>query len=422
MHDVKKITLRNGLRALFIPNPRSMTTTVGILVGVGSDYEMKRENGISHFLEHMCFKGTKNRPTPLSISSELDAMGASYNAFTSNEYTSYYAKVEPTMTTKAFDVVSDIYLNSIFPKAELDRERGVIVEEMNMYEDQPQRKVYDLLAKSLYGNQPAGRTILGTKENIRRFTPADFQDYRKRYYTAPKTVLFFSGNFRPAEAERLARARFGEVSRARVLGRGKTKERQARPSSLVHFKKSDQTHFLLGFRAFSYFDERRYALYLLSNILGGGMSSRLWNRIREQMGAAYYVYGGEDLYADRGYLVIGAGVNHGKVREAISGALSECKKICETPVGKEELTKAKNHMIGHLSLGLETSNQIGYFYAEDEILRGKMASPEAFVKRIKAVTPREIQAVARTVVRGKGLNLALIGPFKKEALGGIVRL
>ena len=422
MHDVKKITLKNGLRALFIPNAKSRTTTVAVLVGVGSDYETRRENGISHFLEHMCFKGTKNRPSPLAISTELDSMGASYNAFTGNEYTSYYAKVEPTKTLQAFDIVSDIYLNSIFKKEELDRERGVIVEEMNMYEDSPQRKIYDLLSEALYKNQPAGRSTLGLKENIRRFTPGDFNDYRKRYYTAPKTVLFFSGNFNVKNAERIVRERFGEVPRALALGRIKTKERQARPSSLVHFKKSDQTHFLIGFRAFSFFDERRYPLYLLSNILGGGMSSRLWTRIREQMGAAYYVYGGEDLYADRGYLVIGAGVNHWKVKQAVKGALEECVKMCEEPVSKEELLKAKNHMIGHISLGLETSNQIGYFYADDEVLNRKITTPEAMMKRIRAVTPREIQRVARAVVKNKGLNLALIGPFKKGSFDGIVRL
>lgn len=422
MHNVKKITLKNGLRALFIPNPKSLTTTVAVLVGVGSDYETKRENGISHFLEHMSFKGTKNRPTPLSISTELDAMGASYNAFTGNESTSYYTKVEPSKVFQAFDVVSDIYLNPLFMKDELDRERGVIIEEMNMYEDLPQRKVVDILYEVLYGNQPAGRAIIGTKENIMRFTQADFNNYRKRNYIPSKTVVFFSGNFNVARAEKAVRERFGNLESSRGLARIKTKEKQSKPASLVHFKKSDQTHFLLGFRAFSYFDERRYSLSVLSAILGGGMSSRLWNKVRGQMGAAYYIYSDEDFYADRGSLVIAAGANNEKAKDVLKATLNECAKMCDEKILNDELEKAKNKIIGKISLGLDTSNQIGYFYAEEELFKNKMVSPESIIRKIKSVKSEDVRRVARTVIKNKGLNLALIGPFKKGSFDGIVRL
>lgn len=413
MQHFKKTILPNGLRVIMVQKPDSLASTVLVLVEAGSEYETKETSGLSHFLEHMCFKGTKKRPKSIDISGTLDGIGAEYNAFTSQEWTGYYAKAETKHLDLILDVVSDIYLNPTFDLKEIDKERGVIIEEINMYEDNPPRRVQELFSQLLYGDQPAGWDVGGRKEVIHKLTREDFIKYRSKNYLAQATTVVVVGSFKEAELLKKIEDHFAGMGRTLKAVKPKTKEKQAKPEILVKHKKSDQTHLVLGVRAFDTFDERRYALQVLANILGGGMSSRLFQKVREELGAAYYVRASVDLALDHGFLETSAGVHHEKAKEVIAAILGELKRLAKEPISKEELTRAKDHLVGGLVLGLETSDAVAMYYGEQEVMKKALLTPEEIMSKIQAVTAKQIQEVAKGIVKNKNLNLAMIGPFEK---------
>src|SRR3989344_4760893 len=289
MANFKKTILKNGLRIVLAPQADSLTVTVLVLVATGSKYETKEINGISHFLEHLCFKGTKKRPTALAITSELDGIGSEYNAFTGEEYTGYHAKVEARHTDKILDIISDLYVNPIFDPAEIEKEKGVIIEELNMYEDLPMRKVQEVFTELLYGDQPAGWPIAGKKEIIRRLTREEIVKYRGAHYVANATAIIVSGGFNEKKILEKIGSSFKNILTAKKDGKVKTEDRQSAPALKIQPKESDQTHLVLGVRAYNVSDERRFALGVLADILGGGMSSRLFQKVRDELGAAYYI-------------------------------------------------------------------------------------------------------------------------------------
>ncbi|MEK7549090.1 MAG: pitrilysin family protein [Patescibacteria group bacterium] len=413
MEKFNKITLDNGLRIITVPKPDSLTATILILVEAGSKYETKEINGISHFLEHMCFKGTTKRPKTIDITSELDAIGANYNAFTGQEYTGYYAKAQPKHFDKILDLVSDIYLNSIFNAKEIDKERGVIIEEINMYEDLPHRRVAELFMNLLYGDQPAGWDIAGEKEVIQKLSREDFLKYRGEHYLPQATLAVVSGNFNEKVIQSVKEI-FVSLPSGKKIQKIKTNEQQNKPEVLLKHKKTDQTHLVLGFRAYDIFDKRKHALQVLSDILGGSMSSRLWQKIREQMGAAYYVRAEADIFTDHGYLAMSAGVDNKRVEEIIKAALEEFQKISEYCVDNTELQRAKDHLTGQLFLSLESSDEWASFYGGQEILTKETLSPQEVAEKIQAVKAEEIMAVAKDIFQNNKLNLALIGPFEDK--------
>src|SRR3989344_2651721 len=285
----KKTVLDNGLRVITAPQPDNPAVTILVLVEAGSEYETKEINGLSHFLEHLCFKGTKKRPKAIDIAGELDGIGAFYNAFTSQEFTGYFAKAQAKHFGKILDVVSDIYLNSVFDPAEIDKERGVIIEEINMYEDLPMARVYYLFLELLYGDQPAGWNIVGEKGIIKTLKRDAFIKYREKHYLAGKTIVIVAGAINEANAiEKIKNAFTGMAAGAKVK-KLKPRESQEKPELLVKYKESDQTHLILGVRGYDVFDKRRFAAEVITDLLGGGMSSRLFQKIREEMGAAYYI-------------------------------------------------------------------------------------------------------------------------------------
>lgn len=414
MKNMKKLTLDNGLRLILVPQETSLATTVLVLVETGSKYETKEQNGISHFLEHMCFKGTQKRPTAFAIASELDGIGASYNAFTSQEYTGYYAKARPVHFDQILDVVSDIYLHQKFDAAEIEKEKGVIIEEINMMADQPMRKVQDAFMELMYGDQPAGWPIAGRKEVVQKMIRNDFVDYCANHYVADATIVVIAGKFDEQEAIEGVKKYFGGITTGAKSKKVKTTEAQEKPQVALITKETDQTHLVMGLRAFDLFDERKYALDVLADILGGGMSSRLFQKIREEMGAAYYIGAGEDLSTDHGYMDVSAGIDHKKIDDVIAATLVELKRMAVEPVTKEELERAKEHLIGGLVLGLETSNQLAGYYGSQEVLERKMMSPEELIQKTQEVTTEQIQNVAKDIVKNEGLNLAIIGPFKDK--------
>lgn len=415
MQNFNKITLENGLRIITAPKLDSLATTVLVLVEAGSKYETKEINGLSHFLEHMCFKGTKKRPRSIDIASELDSIGAVSNAFTSQEYTGYFAKAEPKYFDKILDIVSDIYLHSVFKTKEIDKERGVIIEEINMYEDLPMRRVHELFANLLYGDQPAGWDIAGRKEVIQKLNRDDFIKYQQNHYLANSTLVVVAGNFNEKEAIEKIKNSFLGIKTSEKTQKIATKEYQEKPEIMLRQKDSDQTHIVLGVRAYDIFDKRRYALEVLGEILGGGMSSRLFQKIREEMGSAYYVGADSDLYTDHGYLAVSAGIDHNKIDSVLSAILEEFQRIEREPVENKELQRVKDRIVGHLSLSLETSNQLANFFGGQEILTRQIITSEEISKKIQAVTAEEIVAIADDIFKNNKLNLAIIGPFEDKA-------
>ena len=419
---LNKFILKNGLRVVLAPQKGALAATVLILVEAGSEYETKDINGLSHFLEHLMFKGTKNRPKPGMIANELDGLGAEYNAFTGGQYTGYYAKVQKEKIEKAVELVSDLYLNPIFIAEEIEKERGVIIEEINMYEDTPMRRVHEIFTALLYGDQPAGWDIAGRKEVIRELKRDQFASYREKHYVASKTLVVVAGNFNEKKVQKQVMDLFSLLPRRGKLKKPKTTENQIQPEVSVKFKESDQSHLVLGVRAFDIFDKRKYALQVLANVLGGGMSSRLFHKVREDLGAAYYVRAEADLTLDHGILGVAAGVDHAKINLVIKAVLEEMTRLTKDLVPDIEIKKSKDHLIGNFILGLESSDELASYYGGQEIITGKISSPEEVIKRIKLVKSEEIREVAGFIFKNPKLNLAVIGPYKdKESFRKILK-
>ena len=391
----------------------SPTVTALVLVETGSKYETKEINGLSHFLEHMCFKGTIKRPTARDITTELDTMGAQYNAFTGQEYTGYYAKSDAKHFKKIFDVVSDIYLNSTFPEAEMQKEKGVIIEEINMYEDLPMRHVQDMIMEVLYGDQPAGWNIAGPIENIKKMKRDDFVKYKKEQYVPKATTVVIAGGVSEKDMMTEVKKTFAHLKNDKKSGKLKTIEKQNKPVAKIKHKATDQTHFVLAFRALNVFDKKSAIASVMSGVLGTGMSSRLFHKLREEMGVCYYVRANTDPYTDHGVFQISSGVDNKRVKEVISAILVECEKLKNELVPEKELAKVKEMFIAGMKMGLEATDDVANFYGGQEVMVKKIESPEDKAKKIKAVTSKQIQAMAKQIFQNNKLNLALIGPFQE---------
>lgn len=409
----QKITLKNGLRVITVPMVGSKTVTILILVATGSKYETKEINGISHFLEHLFFKGTKKRPSPAAISEELDKVGGEYNAFTSKEYTGYWAKVDFKHLDLILDWTSDIFLNSKLKANQINKEKKVIVEEINMYFDTPIRYVGHLWEELLYGDQPAGWFVWGTKETISKLRKNQLLKYLTTQYLAPKTVICLAGHFNQNKAINKIEKYFKKIKTGQVKEKPKLKEKQRKPEILVHFKETDQTHLCLGVRGYNIFHPDRYALGILGTILGGFMSSRLWQEIREKRSLAYYLRTLVENDTDSGYLVTQAGVANAKVDSAIKIILTEYQKV-KKKISQKELIKAKEHIKGNTLLNLETSDEMASFLAGQEIFKKEILRPDQFFKKIDQVQINDLLRVAQDIFRPEKLNLALIGPFKEK--------
>lgn len=416
MQKAKKKIFKNGLRLVTVPMKDNPTVTVLVLVGTGSDYESKEINGISHFLEHMCFKGTIKRPTAQSIAHELDSLGCQYNAFTSHEMTGYYAKSDAKNFKKIFEIISDIYQNSTFPEAEIEKEKGVIVEEINMYEDMPQSHVQDLFGEVLYGDQPAGWNVAGTRENVRAMTRDQFVKYKMAHYVAENTVIIVAGNIGASDVEKEALKYFKNIHDGGKVSKVKTKDLQKSPNVLLKYKDTDQTHFVLGVRTFPINDSRNPVLSVLSAILGAGMSSRLFIKLREELGVAYYVRAYNDPSLDHGSFAISAGVNNTRTKEVIREILKECRKLKEEEVSDRELDKVKSLIIGNMKMSLEATDDIANFYGSQELMKKNIKTLEDKIKDIKKVTKKDIKKMANTIFSDNNLNLAMIGPSKDKSV------
>jgi len=407
-------TFDSGLRLVTIPMEGTKTATVLVLVGTGSKYESKEINGISHFLEHMMFKGTTKRPGKLDIARELDSIGASYNAFTAKEWTGYYAKASAAKLDVIMDVVFDIFLNSKLSEEAINTERGVIIQEINMYRDTPSEYVGELFDELLYGDQPAGWSIAGQKETILKLKQNDFVEYFNTHYVSGNTIVAVAGNIDPEEVKEKTRTYFSDIRRGTPFPLPSVKEQQVQPNLLIHQKKTDQSHMVLGCRAYNLHDDRHYALSVLATILGGGMSSRLFSEVRDKRGLAYHIEAGVQPYTNNGYFEVVAGISNDHVHEALKVIMEELSKVKSEGVTPLELRQAIDQTVGRLALAMEHSNFVAKAYADSVLYHGKVLTPEEELDKIKKVTLADIMQVAGEIFDSSKLNLALIGPFEDK--------
>ena len=418
MNDYQLQTFSNGLRVVTIPLPHVKSVTVMAMVKAGSRLETPQTNGISHFLEHMVFKGTRKYPTALKLATAVDAIGAEFNAFTGKEETTYYVKAAENQIEKALKVVYELVFQPLIPAKELEIERGVILEEIRMYEDQPMWKVGIVFESLIYRQTPLGWQILGKPENIRSLSQQDFWDYRQKLYHPHQMVLGLAGSATALKSQKVKPwlAKLSQVDGVKKLT---TKLRdltfsQTKPAVQVETKKTEQAHLCLGVRTFKRSHPRRYALAVLSALLGGGMSSRLFTEIREKRGLAYYVRSGVQAYADNGYLMMQAGTEPKNTVEVVKVALEEFSKIARGEFKDQELKKVREYIKGQFILSLEDSKDLAGLYVEDILHEDKPRTPGMILKAIEAVTKTQVQALAAKIFVKRSLNFAAISPKGKE--------
>lgn len=416
-YTVKK--LKNGLRVLTVPMASSESATVTVWVKTGSRNEESRINGISHFLEHMVFKGGAKRPTAKEISEAVDGIGGEFNAATNKDWTNFYIKSAIGNIETAFDVLSDMVLSPVLSKEEIEREKGTIVQELNMYEDTPMMKIGDVFENLMFDGNSLARDVGGVAKTVRNALRNDFVRYRETYYYPENMLLVVSGGVTEKNALKLAKKYFGNFkSKQKTSSGGKAfKVTQKSPQLKLKSKKNEQAHFILGFIGDGRNYEGKFAQAILSSILGGGMSSRLFIEVRERRGLAYSVKNFLERYQEVGYIGTYAGVDPKKVEEAISIVLDQCYGIAsgKYPILEKELTKAKEYLKGHLALGLEDTSVVGEFFASQELFLKKVLTPEEVYKKLDIVTIKDVVAEAKRLFTPSRLNLAIIGPFTNDS-------
>ena len=404
--------LDNGLRVLTAPVESAQSVTCAIMFAAGSRYETPDTNGIAHFAEHMFFKGTERRPTARDISLEIDTIGGEFNAFTGKEYTGYYVKCAAESRDVALDVLVDMLRHSKFDPEEIEREKGVIIEEMNMYFDTPRDYIGGVYDGLLYGDQPLGWDIIGRKETVRGANRDTFMSYIDHWYKPSRMVLGVGGQVGDGLLERvqgllgdLPDTETGEPEHVSVPATNGTSRVR------VHTKQSDQAHVCLGFYSYPLSHPDRYPLQILANVLGGGMSSRLFTEVRERRGLAYYVFGINHSYTDAGSLYAQAGVDIQRIDEAVTTIATELRKVAEEGIPADELEKTKSFAKGRFVLQLESPHGLTMFGLRREVLERSTPDPQEIVAELDKVTGDDVARVADDLLAGHGANLAVIGPF-----------
>ncbi|KKP37289.1 MAG: Peptidase, M16 family [Candidatus Peregrinibacteria bacterium GW2011_GWA2_33_10] len=407
----RKTVFENGLRVITQEIPSTSAVTVLVLAGAGSRYETKEINGISHFLEHMFFKGAKKYPDAKSVSAAIDAVGGDFNAFTGKEYAGYYVKVAEKNKNTALDVLSDMLLYSKFDNTEIDKERRVILEEYNMYQDTPMYQVGWDFEKLLFGDQPLGWDQVGSKEFILNAHHEDFSNYKNSLYSADNIVVVISGKVDHDKIIPDIEKYFAFNNSKKDFEYKKYKISENTNNVLVQNKSTEQGHLVLGFPAYSEQHADHYALKVLSVILGGNMSSRMFSAIREKKGLTYYIHTSTDDYQDIGVISTNAGVDVKRIEEAVSSIIHEYALIKKEGVPEDELKKAKDFIKGKMTLRLEDSEEFAHLLGKQELLHNKIRTPSEIMKEIDKVTKEDILRICRDLFVQEKMKLAVIGPF-----------
>jgi predicted Zn-dependent peptidase len=422
----QKTTLKNGLRIITVPRSSSPSATAMVLVGVGRRHEPSELAGISHFIEHNVFKATKNRPRRNQVTEEIEGLGGVTNAATGHEYTFYWAKAAAPQIKKILDLVMDVSLNMTFPEKDLEIERGNVIEEINMYKDNPPQRLLMEYLDFVWDGHPVGANILGTKETVSKISRQQMLDFVHKNYSPERMVVVAAGGVDVGKINRQVSA-FYEANLA-ILDRKNSvaetfEEFQEKPRIYLENDKTQQTHLCLGFKTFSRFDERRYALDLLNVILGQGLSSRLFKKIRDELGLAYYVGSENWEFLDTGLWFARAGVDTKRVQSAVRAILAEFKRLAVEEIDGRELRKGKEYLKGKTMLSVETSDELGSWYGFRELLKDELISPQEYNQRIEALSSSDLKKVAQDLLRNDRLNLGIVGPFEdKGEFGRLLRI
>jgi len=407
--DFSIFTLTNGLRVLLVPMEGAKSVTVLGIVKTGSRYEAPKEEGLAHFYEHMVFKGTQEYPTKKDLALAVDKIGAEYNGATSQEYTFYYVKGAAKDLDVGLNVVSQLLIYPLLEQREIEVERGVILEELHMYEDIPHFKAEMELFKLLYPQHPLGKSGIGFPETINSFQSNDFLAFKKRFYTGDKVVVVITGKMKSGgEVKKKVERYFAGIKGGQEETFKPVKSLGKRKVSKIK-RQTDQAHLALGTRALSRLDQRKFAQALLNIILGQGMSSRLFQRIREQEGLCYSIRSGAEPFQDTGVLTIEAGLNKKRINEAIERIKKELFLIGKEKVSDNELAKAKSYFQGQLALGFENSYQQAIFYGKQALLEKNIKGPSDLLKKVKKVDKSSILSIGKELFSPENIKLVLVG-------------
>ncbi len=411
----RKTTLQNGLRVVTKELSGTKAVTVLVLTGAGSRYENESIRGLSHFLEHMFFKGADRYKNTKEVSEAIDSVGGEFNAFTGKEYAGYYVKVASESVGIACDVLSDMLINSKFEQEEIEKERGVILEEYNMYQDTPMYQIGWNFENLVFGDQPLGWDEIGTKEVIKAVGHDDFVKYKRKLYTPDNTVIAIVGNIKNDEAIELVKKYFEMDEGEKAFEFEPLKEMDGGKYNVKN-KKTEQAHIAIGFPGYPETHEDHWPLKLLSVILGGNMSSRMFLGVREAKGLAYYIHTSTDNYQDGGAIVTNAGVDLTRVNDAIEGICEQYRLVRDEEIPVKELDKAKAFLKGKMVLSLEDSEEYAHLLAKYELLHGVTRSPEEIMKLIDAVKVADVKRVAVDLFRQDRIKMAMIGPFEDSGV------
>ena len=419
MHMFETYKLHNGAQVCLVPLKDAQSITVLIMYPVGSRYETQKLNGVSHYIEHLFFKGTKKRPTTLKLTSEIDRLGAEYNAFTSKEYTGYYIKSAAKYLGTSLDILSDMLFNSLFDAKEMEREKKVVAEEIKMYNDNPLMHIDSVFEGALYDGSPLGWDIAGTVKHVLGYSREDVIKYRETHYYPGAMNIIIAGAI-DSETKQLVEQYFGSItSRAYahrsykpvVFGSAKKEDRV-----VIDHKTTDQVQMMLGFPSFSHTDPALHTQTVMNTILGGSMSSRLFIQIRERRGLAYMVRSGADQFRDTGYTFIRAGLEAKNINKALSVIEAEIEKMIEKGPTSKELEDAKTHIRGSFTLSLEDSSTQANYYARELLFHPTIETPDELLQKIDAITREDVMRIAKKLFKPKAARLAIIGNVDRSQI------
>jgi predicted Zn-dependent peptidase len=411
MHE--KITLDNGLRLLTSEMPHTRSVSVVFFIAAGSRYEVEPEAGISHFIEHICFKGTEKRRSSKEISEAIESVGGIINGGTDKELTTFWCRVTSEHFLLALDILVDLLRHSRFDANDIDRERQIIIEEINMSLDSPRQRVAMLIDELLWPGQQLGRDIAGSKETVTALTRQQMLDFFSNLYLPNNTVVAVAGDIKQKQVQDAISQALGEWKPNRVSAAFPNKGDQEAARLNIEFRDTEQAHLCLGVPGLSFFHPDRYAVDLLSIILGEGMSSRLFTEIREKQGLAYDIHSYADHFADAGAVIIYAGVDPGRVDSALRAIIDQVSKLKEQ-ITEAELNKAKEIVKGRLLLGLESSRNVAAYLGAQELLINRILTADEVISLVEAVTIEDLKRVAQHLLTSEKLNLAIVGPVKEE--------
>lgn len=420
LHETR---LENGLRVLTFTMPQTRAVSVSLFVGVGSRYEADEVGGASHFIEHMLFKGTTRRPTARHIAEAIEGIGGYSNAYTDQESTTYWAKVAAPHFAEAADVLTDMLRHSTFDPGEIEKERRVIVEEINMTMDAPDQWMGILLGQAVWPDHPLGRDVAGTRETVAGITRGQLLDYMGRYYLPERSVVSVAGNVTDREVVETMAERLAEWPGAPVKGFLPAPEALPATRWLVEDRPTEQGHLCLALPGLPRSHPDRFTLGLLNAVLGEGMSSRLFLEVREAQGLAYAVDSTLSMLDETGLLVVYAGVDPGQAPRAIRAVLAELDRLRQEPVPEAELNKSREYVKGRLVLGLEDSGAVSAWYGRQALLYQEMLTPDDVLAAYEAVSAEDVQRLAQTLFTGDHLYMSAVGPFGAgDELGALLSL